>query len=304
MLRRAIFRDVACPSSSDCGRLKALIQQVLTLFEENQNEVKDSSFLRDCVICQNSNSPSIQILTLVGGKPVIAESLSIVSPFGDRVISVHLHPIPSDIGCSEHYGNVQKSFHHNMYSDLRNVATCINRKVPVEQQLPVPEVAPPPQQRLPGQQENFEVPWKELAVTLAPSPDVFFNVSSSENFGFRFKPAVPCSEFKARSERISALKKQGDAADPPQFQRMNKNQKKRAKERTKRINAEIAASVAEESNAEGFLKPSDIARVRFFLCFNSDVQVGKLPDVHLEIDPRLPIAESIAEFEKRNGGLK
>jgi hypothetical protein len=277
---------------------------MLALFEENQNEVKNSSTLRERIVCQSGNSPSIQILTLVGGKPAISESLSIISPFGDRIISVHLYPIPSDIGCSIHYGNAQKSFHHNMFSDLRNVATCINRKVAVEQQLPVAEVAPPPQQRLPGQQENFEVPWKELAVTLAPSPDVFFNLSSSENFGFRFKPAVPCSEFKARRERISALKTQRDAADPTQFQRMNKNQKKRAKERTKKINAEIAASLDEVSNAEGFLKPSDIARVRFFLCFNSDVQGGKLPDVHLEIDPRQPIAESIAEFEKQNGGLK
>jgi hypothetical protein len=52
VLRRALFRDVACPSSFDCGRIKALIQQMLALFEENQNEVNDSSTLRDCVVCQ------------------------------------------------------------------------------------------------------------------------------------------------------------------------------------------------------------------------------------------------------------
>ncbi len=187
---------------------------------------------------------------------------------------------------------------------MRSVATSINRKLPVGQQLPVADVAPLPQQRLPGQQENFEVPWKELAVTLPPRPDDVFSLSISEKFGFRFKPAVPSSEFKARIERIAALKKQGDTADPIQFQRMNKNQKRRAKERIKKINAEIAASLAVESNAEGFFKPSDICRVRFFLCLNSDVQVGKLPDVYLEIDPRLPIAESIAAFETKNGGLK
>jgi len=44
-VRRAQFRDVACPSAANCSKLKALIQHALALFEENQTEVHNFAAL-------------------------------------------------------------------------------------------------------------------------------------------------------------------------------------------------------------------------------------------------------------------
>ncbi len=103
-----------------------------------------------------------------------------------------------------------------------------------------------------------------------------------------------------QTKKNESAKVQGGAANPLRFQGLSVSQKKRAKKRVK----EQARAAAEESNVEVFLKPSDIARVRLFLCYNSDVQGGKLPDAHMELNPHQPLAESIAEFSRKFSGRK
>ena len=221
--------------------------------------------------------------------------------FGQSTRTVHLLPIPSDDGCSQHYGSVQSTFRHNIYSDMTGVATSLNCKNPVQEELPAAEAPAPPQLRHPGQQQNFEVDWKELTIARPLSDNVSFTLKNLDGHGFRFKAAVPSAQFTSRAKQNSALKSQGGAAKQSPLLGMSKSARKRAKQRAKRSSAEIAGSSVQESDAAVLLQPCDIARVRLFLCFHSDVRNGKLPAIHLEIDPRRPLVDSISEFEKLFG---
>jgi len=222
---------------------------------------------------------------------------------GSRTRVVHLLPLPSDDGCSQHFGFLQSTFHHDIHSDLKSVATSLNFKDLVAQELPVAAVVLPPQRRHPGQQgENFEdqLKWKELGVKFPPPQDSVSSCVNLEGHGLRFTPAVPCADFVSRTKKGTPKGAGGAAA---QFQGMSKSKKKSAKLRAKRTSSDAAAD-AEGSEVETFLKPCDIARARLFLCFDSDVKDGKLPVVHMEVDPLHPLAESIAEFEKKFSGHK
>jgi hypothetical protein len=252
-------------------------------------------FTSNCVQRCDCPFPLLQILALLGRKPAPPNLHSFPSWFRLRARTVHLLPIPSDEGCSHHYGSSKSSFRYNVDDDLTCVVTSLNSKNPVQQELPAAEAPPPPQHRVPGQQENFEVHWKELAVALPLSDHRAFTLQSSEKHGFRFKAAIPSAEFTSRTNRNSALKSQGGAVKQS-FHGMSKSQKKRAKARAKKC---IAAISADDSDVSDFLQPCDIARVRLFLCFHADVQNGNLPAVHMEIDPQRPLAHSIAEFEKK-----
>jgi hypothetical protein len=181
---------------------------------------------------------------------------------------------------------------------MTGVATSLNCKTRVQEELPAAEAPAPPQLRLSGQQQNFEVDWKELTLARPPCDHDSFTLKNLDGHGFRFKAAVPSAQFTSKAKQNSALKSQGGAAKQSSLLGMSKSAKKRAKQRAKRTSAEIAGSSAQESDAAVLLQPCDIARVRLFLCFHSDVHNGKLPAIHLEIDPRRPLADSISEFEK------
>ncbi len=172
----------------------------------------------------------------------------------------------------------------------------LNCKNPVMQEPPQAGAAPPPQLRHPGgQQDGHEVSWKELSVAFPSRQDGMFDSTSSEGRGFSFSAAVPCAQFQSQAKKNESAKIRGAAASPLRLQGLSISQKKRAKKRAK--DSERAA--AKESDVEEFLKPSDIARARLFLCFNSDVQGGKLPDAHMELNPHQPLQESIAEFSRK-----
>jgi hypothetical protein len=214
---------------------------------------------------------------------------------------VHLLPIPSDAGCSLHYGNTKCTFSFNVDDDLTSVATSLNSKNPVQQELPAAEIPPPPQRRVPGQQEVFEVDWRELAVAIPSNQNHReFTLKNSERHGFWFKTAAPSADF---TSSIKILTSQGGCAKQS-FHGMSKSQKKKAKARAKKSSAAVSGACAGESSASIFLQPSDIARVRLFLCFHADVQNGQLPAINMEIDPQRPLADSIAEFEKKFEGCR
>jgi hypothetical protein len=229
----------------------------------------------------------------------LPSNLRMFSSFsGHSSRTVQLLPIPSDHGCSQHYGNAQLSFSFNIYDDLTCVATSLNSRNPVQQELPVADSPPPPQHRVPGQQEVFEVDWRELAVVHPLNQHHFgFTLPNSESFGFRFKAAVPSAEFLCRAKMKSQ-----DGAAKQSFRGMSKNQKKKAQARAKKSSAALSGLSAEDSSL--ILQPSDIARVRLFLCFHSDVLNGSLPANHMEIDHQRPLADSIAEFEKKFEGRR
>ncbi len=239
-----------------------------------------------------------QILALLSSRPMIPGSFGF-SPhfgFGDSTQLVHLYPIPSDEGCSQHFGSTKSTFRHQIHSDLKNVAARLNSKLPVIQVPPPVGAVPPPQLRHPGQPANHAVAWKEFAVSLPSHHDCMFDPGNAESYGFRFSAAIPTAKFTLQSQKGDQSKPQGGAAGPLQFQGMSTSQKKRAKRRAKE---QASRAVDEESGVEVFLKPSDIARVRMFLCFNADVQGGKLPAVNMEINPLRPLRECIADFFKK-----
>jgi len=262
-------------------------------------------FSRVCV-CMFDQS-MFQILALFDSTSMHSGGIASLFPFGQRTRIVRLLPLPFDDGCSHHFGVLQSTFHHNMASDLRSVATSLNLKDLVPQELPAVAAAPPPQRRHPGQQgENFEdqLKWKELGVKFPPPQDVWSSCDDLEGAGLRFKPAVPSAEFTSRAKKDSAPKAGGGAA--AQFKGMSKGAKKRAKLRAKRSSAADSAGDADADacDVDSFLRPCDIARARLFLCFDADVKDGKLPPQHMEVDALQPLADSIAEFEKKFSGHK
>jgi hypothetical protein len=242
----------------------------------------------------------IQIMTLVKSKPVPFKRWSAPSLFGDRTLNVHLFPLPSDDGCSAHFGHAQTAFHHSLFGDLKKVAMHLNKNLPlstIAEQSPAEVSNPRFSHRASGQQDNYEVQWKELPVSLPVSSragvDITLDLCDAECYGLRFQPAVPSAEFESQNKPQTSLTP-AEMKYGQHFSSMNKSQKKRAKLRAKRFGA---AAVAREPVA--LLKPSDIARVRLFLCSDADVKDGALPKVHTEVDPRVPLAESVANFEKK-----
>jgi hypothetical protein len=187
---------------------------------------------------------------------------------------------------------------------LKSVVNRLNFKDRVVQEpaLPAQGAAASPQLRRPGQQqgENFELQWQMLRVEFPPAvqdgPDAGIDLKDR---GMRFKPAVPCPEFLAHAKAASAAA----AAYHVDFKKTTKSQRKRAKQRAKLARAADPGASAEHPS---FLSPCDIPRARLFLCYHCDVQQDdkQLPSVHMEIDPFLPLVESLAEFDKRCSGQR
>lgn len=233
---------------------------------------------------------------------MIPASFRLSSFFGDSTKLVHLIPIESDNGCSEHFGSTRSSFRYSSRFDLRGVADSLNSKRPIEHDLPSFEAPSPPQLRRfdgSGGDESGRRDWKDFDVSLSPPQDAFFDSANSEGYGFRFKAAVPCAEFIAfqtKKDKDKAPKQKGGAANALQFKGMSYSQKKRAKRRAKQARDAALGISAEESEDQVFLKPNDIARVRLFLCLHADVKGGQLPSKHMEINPLQPLSESVSEF--------
>jgi len=187
---------------------------------------------------------------------------------------------------------------------LKSVATRLNFKDRVVQEpaLPAQGAAASPQLRRPGQQqgENFELQWQMLRVEFPPAvqdgPDAGIDLKDR---GMRFKPAIPCPEFLAHAKAASVAA----AEHHVDFKKTTKSQRKRAKLRARLARAADPGPSAEHPS---FLSPCDIPRARLFLCYHCDVQQDdtQLPSVHMEIDPFLPLSESLAEFDKRCSGQR
>lgn len=234
---------------------------------------------------------------------MIPANFKFSSLFGDSTKLVHLFPIESDDGCSQHFGSTKSSFRYSSHFDLRGVASSLNSKRPIEQDLPSFEAPSPPQLRRfdgsGGAEEPGRRDWRDFIVSLSPSQDAFFDSASSEGCGVRFKAAVPCAEFitfQTKKDKENTSKQKGGAANALKFKGMSYSQKKRAKRRAKQARDAALGISGEESEDPVFLRPNDIARVRLFLCLHADVKGGLLPAKHMEINPLQPLSESVSEF--------
>jgi hypothetical protein len=299
VLRRYQFREIACPSISNCDNVKQLIQHSLALFEEYHDDVRlDFHLLFDCVpylLRHDAEFMAFQILALLerrdDSRVRSQESRSSHSR------EVHLLPIPSDEGCSQHFGSVTSTYRHRVSSDFKNLVVGLNRRnlVVQDSEAAVAGAAAERQQlrRQPDDQAVFL--WQTLRVNfppLAQGNDFHIDVKGQ---GIRFKPAVPCPEFEALQSLPAAR-----GGGVSHSKKMSKGQKKKARQLAKRAQAADPNPSAESPE---FLSPCDIPRVRLFLCYHSDVERdGNLPSKHLEIDPARPLDDSISEFEKKFSG--
>jgi hypothetical protein len=111
VLRREMFRSQFCFTTVDTPEktrilrpefsgLKSLLQQVLSLFEENHSEILS-------LFDQESETPS---------------SFRAQSSSAAGVFEVQLRPMPNDSGCQKHFGCASTSFSHNSSSNFRDVA--------------------------------------------------------------------------------------------------------------------------------------------------------------------------------------
>jgi hypothetical protein len=206
--------------------------------------------------------------------------------------TVHLLPIPCDEGCSQHFGSVLSTFQHKLSMDFKNLATGLNcgDLVIQESELPDAGAVLPPQLRRQNA-ESFQVQWQILNIKFSPLSEVSNSFQDLKGCGKRFKPAIASPEFEAQRKLKNIVAFGG---------KMTKSQKKNAKQRAKLA---AAASVKSPLDGPTFLSPRDISRVRLFLCYHADVQPdGCLPSNHLEIDPCLPLAEAVSEFEQKFSG--
>jgi hypothetical protein len=119
VLRREMFRSQFCFVAEvaddkvtrilrpEFSGLKALLQQVLSLFDENHSEILS-------LFDQESEMPS---------------SFRAQSSSAAGVFEVQLRPMPNDSGCQKHFGCASTSFSHNSSSNFRDVAGKITIEI-------------------------------------------------------------------------------------------------------------------------------------------------------------------------------
>ena len=134
--------------------------------------------------------------------------------------------------------------------------------------------------RPPGQEASFESRAKELTVTFPPPASCMRSGLDSRGFTLRFRSAVPLQ---------LACK---DAVVNSQASFTGKKSKKKGK--SKSSNAPQVAN----SPRNHRLQPSDLPRARLFLCHDSDVKEGQLPQLHVEVDPCADLSHAVSELLK------
>jgi hypothetical protein len=60
----------------------------------------------------------------------------------------------------------------------------------------------------------------------------------------------------------------------------------------------VAGAALDEARGLRRLQPADIPRVRLFLCHESDAKDGKLPQVHVEVDPCTTLSIAVADLQR------
>ena len=296
MLRRIQFRKIACPSTIQCGSLKQLIQHSLVLLEEYHDDVRLFIFFISFTVFCEAECMFFQILALLLRKH--DSCIRSRESKSSQSREVYLLPIPSDQGCSQHFGSVSRTFHHSVSSDFKKLVVGLNCRNLVIQESELPAQGGAAARQQPGRQpaDQFALDWQMLRVdkvNLGHEKFHDFRADVNEQ-GIRFKPAVPCSEFDS-FQSVSAAGGGGVFYST----KMSKGQKKKA--RQKRIAK--AADPNPSAESSHFLSPCHIPRARLFLCYHSDVdQDGNLPPKHLEIDPTRPLNESVSEFEEKFSG--
>jgi hypothetical protein len=293
VLRRIQFRKIACPSAIQCGSLKQLIQHSLALLEEYHDDVRLGFHL--LFFCE-AECMVFQILALLQRKD--DSGIRSQASKSSQSREVHLLPIPSDQGCSQHFGSVSSTFHHRVSSDFKNLVVGLNCRNLVIQasEFSAPGAADSANRQQPGRQpaDQAALSWQMLRVNFLPLAQGYDFRTDVKGQGIRFNPAIPCSEFDS-FQSVSAAGGGGVSYST----KMSKGQKKKA--RQKRIAKAADPNPSAESSQ--FLSPCLIPRARLFLCYRADVgEDGNVPPKHLEIDPSRPLNESVSEFEEKFSG--
>lgn len=102
----------------------------------------------------------------------------------------------------------------------------------------------------------------------------------SQGLTLRFRSAVPLQSAIKHAEAGSQSSVSG------------KKTKKKGKSKAS------GASAVEDSSSNHRLQPSDIPRARLFLCHESDVKDGQLPQLHVEVDPCAGLSVAVLELQK------
>jgi hypothetical protein len=73
---------------------------------------------------------------------------------------------------------------------------------------------------------------------------------------------------------------------------------KKKKTHSKSSGAASASSLHTGESRSPQLHPGDIPRVRLFLCNQSDVKEGRLPALHVEVDPCCSLLVAVSQLQK------
>lgn len=142
-------------------------------------------------------------------------------------------------------------------------------------------LAPPSSaRRPPGQESSFESRAKELTVAFPPPAFCMRSGLDSQGLTLRFRSAVPLHSAIKHAEAGSQSSVTG------------KKSKKKGKSKAS------DASAVVDLSSDHRLQPSDIPRARLFLCHESDVKDGQLPQLHVEVDPCAGLSNAVSELQK------
>jgi hypothetical protein len=132
--------------------------------------------------------------------------------------------------------------------------------------------------RAPDPEASHERRAKVLPVVFPPKAHAVRAGPENRDFMLRFRSAVPLARAEGAGSQTGFTEK-------------------KTKKKNKQKASASAAVPDEVDESCPRLQPADIPRVRLFLCHENDVKDGRLPQIHVEVDPCVNLSVAILNLQ-------